>query len=63
MKLYDFTNYWEAGRPARIVGEMAILRQLILGISRQLIPRCWGSPILLHPVHHFFDHLVSRDVV
>jgi hypothetical protein len=28
-----------------------------------LVPRRWWPPILLNPVQHFFDHLVSRDVV
>src|SRR5689334_22747613 len=39
------------------------LRDEFLWVPAALIPRLWSPPILVHPVHHFFDHLVSRDVV
>jgi hypothetical protein len=31
--------------------------------ASRLILRRWWPPILLHPIHHFFNHLVSGDVV
>jgi hypothetical protein len=66
--IHATTNLWVLSQgpwqsPPTNIQLCPALRDELLWLPAALIPRLWSPPILVHPVHHFFDHLMSRDVV